>query len=81
MTTNSSKKLHGCTLYTMQPRNFDTQKCNRPYNLAATINLKGLTKQCLEKNQQYNFDATRNKNKRNFITKNLRNSFTAKYSL
>jgi len=49
MNTDSSKKLHGCTLYTMQQRNFDTQKCNEPYNLTATISLKGSTKLDLEK--------------------------------
>lgn len=78
---NNSKKLHGCIDYTMQPRNFDSQKCNLPNNSTTTISLKALAKQYLERNWYCNSNATKEKNGCNFTDQNLDNSFNPKYGI
>lgn len=77
----SHKKLHGCADIDVQPRNFGTQKNNSPSNPTATISLKALAKQYLERNWQYNSNATKGKNRCNFIAQKLDESFDAKYGI
>ena len=78
---NNSKKLHGCIGYVTQPCNFDNKKCNSSLNPTATISLKALAKQYLEKNWQCNSHATKDKNRCNFTVQNLENSFNSKYGI
>lgn len=81
MNNNNSEKLHGCIDYVMQPRNFDGKNSNSPHNPTATVSLKALAKQYLEKNWGYNSSATEVKNTCNFTVQNLDNSFNSKYGI
>ena len=78
---NNSKKLHGCIGIDAQPCNFDNKKYNPSHNPTATISLKALAKQYLEKNWQCNSHATKDKNRCNFTVQNLENSFYSKYGI
>jgi hypothetical protein len=81
MNNDNTKKLHGCIGIDTQPRNFDIPKSNLPNNQNATISLKALAKQYLERNWYRNHDATEDKNRCNFIAQNLDESFSSKYGI
>ena len=66
---NDREKLRCCVTYTTQPRNFSTKACNTQCNSNATIRLKPLADQLLQRNRQCNSDATKDKNQRNFTAK------------
>ncbi len=77
----NNQKLHGCIGLDAQPRNFDTSKSNLPNNQNATISLKYLTRQYLERNWYRNSNTTKDKNGCNFIAQNLDKSFNSKYGI
>jgi hypothetical protein len=79
--SNNNQKLHGCINYIMQPRNFDPEKCNLLNNPNATVSLKSLAKQYLERNWRCNSGAIQNKSQCNLVAQNLDNILNAKYGI
>jgi hypothetical protein len=65
MMIDEIEKLHSCIPYTMQPCNFNGEKCNSACNSNATASLKDLAAEVLRRNQRCNNNATEVKNQCN----------------
>jgi hypothetical protein len=66
MSSNILSQLHSCTPSTMQPCNFDAEKCNSSSNSNATPSLQTLAAEVLERNRLRNSNATSQKEACNF---------------